>query len=309
MASDDERFEELVAGIVAPLVLGGKLRLARPFGQAGTKLGEGRRIVDADLRARIDVARVRRARLLAPVDTLPDLDEHEWALAAALNDVLQVTNHELGGLFTKGRYMRLLRSVFELCGHVPPPRDVGAALARHATFARVMELNRADTSVRWWTGSASFRGVPPPKRLLMWQGLRRVHVETQRVPLHEMCDGLPSAVAEGYQAVLGVWLSRSPLTDLGSITRAAPVFAWSPASIALVAVPAGRMLAFRVLARQRAEHVSAVLEKARAALDGGLAAHRAVVEEFSREVVSAFEAMHAKPEKRAGSGASSSPRT
>ncbi|MRG93278.1 hypothetical protein [Polyangium spumosum] len=298
MASDDERFEELVTGIVAPLVLGGKLRLVRPFGQLGAQLGEGKGVVDADLRSRLDVARVRRARLVAPVDTLPELDEHEWALAAALNDLLQVTNHELGGLFTKGRYMRLLRSVFDLCGRVPPPRDVGAALARHATFARVMELSRADTSVRWWTGSASFRGMPPPKRLLLWQDLRRVHVETQRVPIHEMCDGLPTMVAEGYTTALSAWLSRSPLTDLASVTRAAPLFAWSPPTIALIAVPAGRMLAFHVLARQRAEHVSAALSRASAGLDGPLAAHRPVVEEFSREIAAAFEAMRTKPDRR-----------
>jgi hypothetical protein len=303
LASDDQRFEELVTGIVAPLVLGGKLHLARPFGQLGIGLGQGRSLSDADLRSRIDVARVRRARLIAPIDTLPELDEHEWALAATLNDLLQVTNHELGGLFTKGRYMRLLRSIFDLCGQIPMPRDVGAALARHATFARVMELSRADTSVRWWTGSASFRGVPPPKRLLLWQNLRRVHVETQRVPLHEMCDGLPSMVAEGYTTALSGWLARSPLTDLASITRAAPLFAWSPATIALIAVPAGRMLAFRVLARQRAEHVSTALERARAGIDGLLGAHRPVVEEFSREVLSAFEALRAKPDKRSAAAA------
>jgi len=304
LASDDERFEELVSGVVAPLVLGGKLRLARPFGPLGITLGEGRSIVDSDLRSRIDVARVRRARLIAPVDTLPELDAHEWALAAALNDLLQVTNHELGGLFTKGRYMRLVRSVFDLCNQIPRPHDVGAALARHATFARVMELGRADTSVRWWTGSASFRGVPPPKRLLLWQNLRRVHVETMRVPIHEMCDGLPSTVAEGYMVALAAWLSRSPLTDLASITREAPVFTWSPAAIALVAVPAGRTLAFRVLARQRVELVGAALERARAGLDGGLAAHRPVVEEFTREIAAAFVAMRAKPDKRSGSSAS-----
>ncbi len=301
MAARDERFEELVTGIVAPLVLGGKLRLTRPFGQVGLALGEGRNILDADKRSRIDVARVRRARLIAPVDTLPDLDATEWALAAALNDLLQVTNHELGGVFTKGRYLRLLGSVLDLCRHVPPPRDVGAALARHATFARVMELGRADTSVKWWTGSASFRGAPPPKRLLLWQDLRRVQVETLRVPIHEMCDGLPPMVAEGFSEALSAWLACSPLTDLSALTRAAPPFAWSGATIALVADPAGRMLAFRVLARQRVDQVSAVLERARAGLDGALAAHRPVVEEFSREIVAAFEALRGKPDKRSAS--------
>jgi len=301
VASDAERFDELATGVLAPLVLGGKLHLVRPLGRLGLTVGEGRHLADSDLRSRIDIARVRRARLLAPIDTLPELEASDWALVAALNDLLQVTNHELAGAFTKGRYMRLIGSVLDVCARIAPPRDVGAALSRHATVARVMELVRSDTSVRWWTGSANFRGEPPPKRLLLWRDVRRVHVDTQRVPLHEMCEGLPPLVPENFVKALGAWLSLSPLTDLGTSTRVAPDFAWSPASIALIAVPAGRVLAFRALARLRIDAVNIALQRARTSIAPSLAAHLPVVDEFSREVLASLEALSAKPEKRGSS--------
>ncbi|MFO0763055.1 MAG: hypothetical protein U0359_41850, partial [Byssovorax sp.] len=109
MADDlGERCEELAHALLAPLVLGGPMHLVRPFGaHLGLRLGIGREIVDLDLRSRLDVARVRRARLLAPVDALPPLDESDWATLAALNDLLQLTNQHLAGPFTRGRYARM----------------------------------------------------------------------------------------------------------------------------------------------------------------------------------------------------------
>lgn len=300
MSDDAERFEELATGIVAPLVLGGKLVLARPFGRLAATIGQGRRMVDSDLRSRIEVARVRRARLVAPVDSLPDFDAADWAIAAVLNDLLQLTNHELGGALTKGRYAKLFRSVLEGCTQIPPPRDLAAVISRHATFARVMELGRSDTSVSWWTGSASFRGMPPPSRLLLWRDLRRVHVDTTRVSLPEMAEGMPEPVPQGFPIALSGWLSRSPLTDLATLTRESPAFTWSTNTIALVATAPGRVLAFRALSRLRVEVVVAALDRARQGL-GDLEPHRALVEEFSREVVAGLEALRAKPERRAAS--------
>jgi hypothetical protein len=255
-------------------------------------------MVDTDVRSRIEVARVRRARLVAPVDTLPELDASDWAIAATLNDLLQATNHELGGLFTKGRYTRLLQCVHSVCWQIPHPRDVGVVLARHATFARVMELVRTDTSVSWWTGSASFRGVDPPKRLLLWQGLRRVHVDTKSVPLSEMGEGLPAPVGEGFLGALSVWLSCSPLTDIACVTRTSPLFSWTPSTIALVGVAPGRTLAFRVLSRLRLEAVKNALERARSKLEPSLASYQPVVDEFTRDALSGLAELRAKPEKR-----------
>jgi hypothetical protein len=285
---DDEdlglRCEELAHAVLAPLVLGGHLVPVRPFGgPVALRCGVDRRLADADLAARIDVARVRRARLLAPVDTLPPLDEASFALLAGLNDILQLGNHRLTSPLTRGRYARLAANLRWLCDRVPAPRDVEGALARHATFARALELARVDSKVSWWTGSASFRGEEPPARLLAWREIRRVQVDARRVPLADMVAGVPGISPDDYSEVLGLWLTRTPLTDLATATRSGPPFAWSASTLSLVATAPGRALAFRALARQGGD-ASAVLRRAVAAIPAGLEEARRLGEGFAAEV-------------------------
>ena len=65
-----QRAEALAVGILAPLVLGGPMELQRPFGaKLALTIGEGRSIVDNDLRARVDTARLRVARSVVSPDT------------------------------------------------------------------------------------------------------------------------------------------------------------------------------------------------------------------------------------------------
>jgi hypothetical protein len=284
------RFEDLGHAVLGPLVLGGALSPVRPIGAVlAFELGRGGRVLaDVDLASRIDVARVRQARLLAPVDTLPPPGEDEWALVAALNDLLQTTNHELAGPFTRGRHARLLASVLDVAGRVPAPRTVAAALARHATLARALDVIRTDTRVRWWTGAASFRGQAPPGRLLAWPELRRVHVEPEAVPLPRMPEGLPALGADAFEEALAAWLGRSPLTDLATAGRAQPVFGWSRSTLSLVAAPAGRVLAARAAARAPREATLAALDRAclelpRLAADAAPLAKRFVEELAARE--------------------------
>lgn len=282
----NERFEQLVTGIVLPLVVGGKLTLVRPFGAAALTVGQNERLLDPDARTNLDVARVRRARLLAPVDFLPELNESDWAIAAVLNDLLQVTNHNLVGALTRSRYSTLLTSVVNVCMRIAPAHDVGEVLARHATFARVMELFRTDTTVSWWTGSERFRGEEPPGRLLAWRNWRRVRIDSARVPLARMADNLTAS--SDFLHGLSMWLHLSPLTDIATMTRDAPTFVWSPATIALIAVPSGRTLAFRALARANTDVVTTALNNARSKLPPDLAAQQAIVDEFSLAMIDGF---------------------
>ncbi len=294
MAKDElaHRVEELARQVLAPLVLGGKVTPVRPFGPRLALAIGARRIVDDALRAAVDVARVRRARLYAPVDTLPDPDASEWALVAALNDLLQVTNHELTSPLTRGRHAKLLASVRELCERIPPPPDVRAALSRHATFARALELSRTDTEVSWWTGKARFRGQPPATRLLRWREIRRVHVEQQKVELSAMWDGLGGVDAPVFHDVLASLLSRTPLTDLANLTRREPRFAWTGATIALVMVPPGRSLALRAIARQPADLAAGVLSRAAKELPADAGTVRDAAAAFAADV-----AARATPER------------
>lgn len=293
MADDlGERCEELVRCVLAPLVLGGPLRPVRPFGgRLGLRLGIERAILDVDLRSQLDVARVRRARLLAPVDTLPPLDEGDWAILAALNDLLQLTNHHLGGPLTRGRYGRLLANVRWLCERIPAPSDILGSLSRHATFGRALEVARTDSAVSWWTGSARFRGEPPPRRLLAWRDLRRVQVDAQKIGLPDMTVDVQGLTVDDFNDALGLWLTRSPLTDLATATRRAPLFGWSASTLSLIATQPGRSLAFRVFTRQPESVALAVLERARKSIPPGYEEARALAASFADDVKAGLTAL------------------
>ncbi len=242
-----QRAEALARGILGPIVVGGKLELQRPFGpKLALAIGDGRSIVDNDLRHEVDTARLRVARTVIPTDAIAPPSPAEWALAAAFNDLLQVTNHELSSFATRGRHATLLESVHALVETLPIGRTLEDAVGRHATFSRALLTSRTDTVVACWTGSSSFRGQAPPARLLAWPELRRVRVEATKVPLAEMARG--AAVDEGaFDTALGGWLASSPLSDLASAHRLAPTFHWSRHSVSLVTTVEGSNLALRAI--------------------------------------------------------------
>jgi hypothetical protein len=197
----------------------------------------------------VDAARLRRARALCALDLVPELDTTQWAMAAALNDLLQVTNDELSSFATRSRHGALLSATRRLCEALPPPSDLGQALGRHATFGRLLGLSRSDARVSWWTGSSVFRGREPPTRLQRWPRLRRVEVQHDRVPLVSMAEWAPVDAGE-YLATIGALLRCSPLTDLATVARQSPAFAWSPSTLGLVASHAGCNLALRAFTTQ-----------------------------------------------------------
>jgi hypothetical protein len=268
----------------------------RPFGgPLALRLGVERRVVDADLASRLDVARVRRARLLAPTDTLPELDAESWSLLAGLNDMIQLTNHNLAGPLTRGRYARIVANLRWLCDRIAAPHDVLGALARHATFARALELTRTDSAVSWWTGSARFRGERPPARLLAWREIRRVRVDERRILLADMPAGVVGITPAEFSDVLALWLTRSPLTDLATATRPSPPFAWSAATLSLVATGPGRMLAFRALAGEPPERVHATLAWALKQIPAGYEEAKRIADGFQQQVAREFEALRREP--------------
>lgn len=292
MANLGERFAELCDGVLAPLVLGGNIALVRPFGaRLAMTIGQNRDIPDSDLRNRLDVARVRRARLYAPVDTVADLDAGDWAMLCGLNDLLQITNHELGGAFTRGRYRTLLFNVVTLAERLPAPRTIAAALSRHATFARVLEVARTDSTVSWWTGSAKFRGSTPPTRLLRWRELRRVNVDARKVMLSDMSAGVSGVEPRDFHEALGLWLTRSPLTDIATLARRAPPFAWSASTLSLIATPPGRALAFRAVARTQHDQAAIVLTRAAKEIPPRYEEAHRLVDAFTVEALAGLKVM------------------
>jgi hypothetical protein len=276
--------EELAQGVLGPLVLGGTMRLVAPFGpKLALGFGADRRIVDDDLRTRIDVARVRQVRLVAPVDVLPDVSPAEWALVAALNDLLQSTNHEMSSMFTRGRHRRLLASADDIVRAVPRPTTALELLCRHATFARMMNVIRTDTRVELWSGSLSYRGAPVPP--FVWPRLRRVEEHPKKVPMEEMPEGIALVSMEDYQGVLANLLTRTPLTDIATMHRDAPLFNWSHETLATVASDIGRTVALRAALRAPHQGVVRALRAANERLEPR--SHlRAIADAFAADFLS-----------------------
>jgi hypothetical protein len=109
-------------------------------------------------------------------------------------------------------------------------------------------------------GNQWFLGVDPPSRLQAWPKVRRVEVNRTPVPVLELA---PLAVDRArLTAAVAALLARTPLTDLASCARASPPFAWSRATLSLVATRTGRALAFRALARLPASDADLALGRA-----------------------------------------------
>ncbi|MCA9625324.1 MAG: hypothetical protein KC731_40155, partial [Myxococcales bacterium] len=137
MVDDGRRAEGLATEVIAPMILGGTVRPQRPFGPhlaftigVGGQAHEGRAIVDNETRARVDSARLRVARSVVAVDVVPPLTPIDWAIACGLNDLMQVTNHELSSFATRGRHADLLDATVALCRKVPLCHDLAEAVGR-----------------------------------------------------------------------------------------------------------------------------------------------------------------------------------
>jgi hypothetical protein len=266
MAADlDAVAERLFAGVMAPLVLGGPIRPGHAIGaRKALALGEERLPADHDLGSRVAAARLRRARRLVPIDTLPDPSGDDWALGAALHDVLHSVNPAFDAPLRRRAAARILELAGAVIERVPLAATVGQALARHTWLARAPEVVRTDTTVRWWSGSAVFLGEEPPPRLQAWPQVRRVEVLRTARPLLDLA---PVAVdSDRLTETLTALLSRTPLTDLATCTRSAPAFAWHATTLDFLAAIPGRALALRALARLPALETDTALGHATRAL-------------------------------------------
>ncbi|MBI5536518.1 MAG: hypothetical protein HY898_27600 [Deltaproteobacteria bacterium] len=245
-ASIAESMDALFKGVISPLVLGGQLTPTRPIGPArAQKIARASGSFGAAEVSWVNTVRARHARQFCRVDSIESPSPAQWAMAAALNDLLQSTNPTLDGAFSK-RGPILIGKVEETLRAIQGPGTIREALSRHATFARVLEIVRRDTRVTWWCGSREFRGSEPPARLMKWKNLRRVGTDESTVPMADMSAGTPIAAMTFYGA-LGLLLSLSPLTDLATASRAHPQFHWSEPTLALLAAAPGRVLAARAL--------------------------------------------------------------
>ena len=266
MAKDDPQAlaERLFTTFLSPLVLGGVMKPTKAFGgKNALSIGDGRAPTDFDALSRTQLARVRIARKLAPVDRFePEPTGDEWALAAMLHDLVMATHPGFNALFRRSGPTRILSVIEKTIARVPPPRTVGDALSRHTWLSRMFELARTDVQVKWWTGSETFLGEDPPKRLTAWPEFRRVQQTRTPRPLMDLPTSGGSVDPLRFSTVVETILSRTPLTDLATIERASPLFTWRHDTLGLCATNAGRTVVLRALAPLPERAVNAALGRA-----------------------------------------------
>ncbi len=265
MAKDDPQAlcERLFTTFLAPLVLGGTMRPGKPFGgKQALSIGD-REPSDVDLLSRCELARVRVARKLAPIDTLARAPSGtEWALAAVLHDLVQSTHPGFDAVFRRSGPKRILDVVEKTLERIPPPKNVGEAISRHTWFSRMFELARTDIDVRWWTGSERFLGTEPPRRLLAWPELRRVTQTRTPRPLMDLPTSGSAVDPSRFGSMVETFLRKTPLTDLATLTRGSPAFVWTHENLSLVATHGGRTIVGRALALLPQRAVDAALGRA-----------------------------------------------
>jgi hypothetical protein len=181
-----------------------------------------------------------------------------------LHDLLQVTNPSW---VRRSAPKRLLDLACATLARVPPPASAREALMRHSWFSRLFGVHRKDTAVSWWTGSSTFLGKEPPKRLLLWSDVRRVSVAKSDRGLMELLQhGGQAEHAEAFVRAMALFLRATPLTDVATCARPSPVFEWTPEGLALARVPVARTLVLRAVALAPGDEADAALGRATRAL-------------------------------------------
>jgi hypothetical protein len=245
--------QAVVRGVVVPLLKGGQMLPARPLGPlVSYEIASWMSDSDADMGEEGDACRQirdRRGRLLVAVDSLGPMSFSEWLMVCALNDILQIANPNLPGLFTNFRLRKLVDSTSELLSLIPEPDTLQECLARHATFGGLFKVHRVDRLVRWWTGSQMFRGTDVPKRLLAWPSLRSVWVQEKNVPVEDLATEFP-IVTDCFRSIFKRFLRLSPLTDMVNAGREQPEFIWHATHMRLVNSGLGAAVVRRALARE-----------------------------------------------------------
>jgi len=251
MAKDEGQAhcERLFDTFLGPLVVGGVMSPEKPFGGKNAIAIGDRTPSNVDLLSRTQLARVRVARKLAPVDRFePAPNGNEWALGAMLHDLVQATHPGFDALLRRSGPKRILEVIDKTLDRIPPPVNVGDALSRHTWLSRMFDLARTDIDVKWWTGSERFLGTDPPGRLLAWPELRRVQQTKTPRPLMDLPTSGAAVDPHRFASVVDGILKKTPLTDLATLNRGAPAFAWTHENLGLASTVSGRTMVLRSLA-------------------------------------------------------------
>jgi hypothetical protein len=218
-----------VSQFLLPLVRGGALHVGRPLGPralgrvlalasaGGLTDAEG---IDPDPVLALASGRRELAARYLPTISAPPLEEVTLRLGAALHNLLALGHPALAGPGLAGRQERIAEAALELATIGPPP-SARETVSRHSLLARLPEIVRVDSTIRYWIGRQVFVGQTPPRRVVALPALRRVRVDrTSRSWLREI--GIP---AVGRRAFLAL-NAASPLGEALDPLRLDPPLGW-----------------------------------------------------------------------------------
>ncbi len=236
-----------LASFVRPLVAGGRVEVRGLIGPGMLARFRDDKQIDATLLAEITRHVQAHVARVGPVRSIDLLPHDALALAVVWHNLLSMTHPDVVG---RRRLRRRVREWLQgMLDWIGPPRSAHDVAVRYGLFAQLGVIGRVDTDLAFWAGSARYVGVAPPRRMVVWRGLRRIRETKKRVPLlellgelateHEDADLLPAA---------RVAFALSPLSDLDLVDRAAPfAFAWTPQSVNTLGDPPLRGAAMRLI--------------------------------------------------------------
>ena len=230
---------ELLQRFVLPLVRGGDVAVGRPISLEELPELEAQIPHCSPQLAPVDEARteVIAELVVRPPALVFDIDE--LSLAACVHNLLFLVHPRADTWSVSSSARRRVIETAQEMASRPLSHSRSRVLARHGLLHNLFRLNRVDTKISWWTGSATFLGQKPPTRLRTWRALRRVR-EEQTVASYEDLLGTVEVAP-----VVSALMRRAPVTQLLAMTREGPPLFWEDAVFLLRDAELARAVAYR----------------------------------------------------------------
>ncbi len=205
-----QQVDAFLRGFLRPLLEGGRVQPGRALGPARLEVAALSASSDAEVDHAVLAALHAAASEHVPTRAVRWPDRGALALALAAHDLALLSDPRLDRAFARGARATLAGFVRTLIERAGPAATRGDALLRHAIVGRVLRLERTDTTVRNWSYTHRFQGIPVPPRFTAWRALRRVETTHAQRTLAAALAELPPAL--GAPALLDALVAASPLT-------------------------------------------------------------------------------------------------
>lgn len=224
-----------------PLVAGGRMHIGKPIGLDELQTFEEQLPHATEPLVAVDEARTEVLSELVVRPPALVLDADELQLSAAVYNLLFLCHPRTDSWLVTSGGVKKVADTAQRFAAQPISQNRTRVLARHALLHNLFDIQRTDTVVSWWTGSATYEGQPAPSRLRAWRSIRRVREETSLAEYDELLAGPDAA------PVMATLLRRSPLTQLLDSHKAAPPLHWEDAVFLLRDAELARAIAYNAL--------------------------------------------------------------